>query len=127
MLQGAVTVAFVGRLDARSLSAMVLTSSVYNITGLSFVMGAASGAETLSGQVCLLCCGMRNVMPHEWNPRRHSTAAFCVAQCYGAKNYGAVGVVLQRSLLIMGVTGLFVLLLWTQVHSVLIATGKFPP
>ena len=61
VLQGAVTVAFVGRLDARSLSAMVLTSSVYNITGLSIVMGAASGAETLSGQVGLLCRGMRNV------------------------------------------------------------------
>ena len=45
------TVAFVGRLDALSLSAMVLTSSTYNITGLSLVMGAASGAETLSGQV----------------------------------------------------------------------------
>lgn len=50
-LQGVITVGFVGRLDPRSLSAMVLCASTFNITGLSLTMGIASGAETLSGQV----------------------------------------------------------------------------
>jgi len=43
-LQGAITIGFVGRLDPRSLSAMILCSTPFNITGMSLVMGVASGA-----------------------------------------------------------------------------------
>ena len=53
-LQGVISVGFVGRLNAESLSAMILCSTTFNITGLSVVMGIASGAETLSGQVLIV-------------------------------------------------------------------------
>lgn len=51
MLQSAIVTGFVGHVDASSLGAMVLCVTAFNVSGLSLVMGAASGAETLSGQV----------------------------------------------------------------------------
>lgn len=58
----------VGRLGSFELSAAVLSTTLYNVSGLSLLLGFASAMETFCGQA------------------------------YGARNYKLVGVVLQRAL-----------------------------
>lgn len=50
-LKGPITVGFIGRLDPRSLIAMVLGATTFNMSGISLTMGIASGAETVSWEV----------------------------------------------------------------------------
>ena len=47
-----VSLAFAGHLGKLSLSQAVLATSAYNITGVSMLLGLASGMETLCSQVC---------------------------------------------------------------------------
>ncbi|GAX72839.1 hypothetical protein CEUSTIGMA_g294.t1 [Chlamydomonas eustigma] len=65
-----VSAAFVGHLGSQVLSSVVMASSLYNVTGLSIVVGLASGMETMCGQA------------------------------YGAQNYKMLGLVMQRALLV---------------------------
>lgn len=82
--------AFVGHLnDPVLLSAAVLATSFYNVTGWSVVIGLVLGMETLCGQA------------------------------YGAKNYKALGIVLQRAILICWTCCIPVSLLWSQTHRLL--------
>ena len=46
-----------------------------------------------------------------------------VPQAYGARNYGALGVVLQQAVVISTAVFLLILALWTQVHHLLLAAG----
>ena len=46
--------AFVGHLGKHELSAAVLGTSLFNVTGLSILIGLCSAMETLCGQVLLL-------------------------------------------------------------------------
>jgi len=88
---------FVGHLDdAVLLSAAVLANSLYNVTGLSLIVGLSSGSETLSGQA------------------------------YGARNYRMLGVVLQRALLICCAACVPITLLWLRVDGLLGALRQPP-
>ena len=49
-----ISLAFVGHLGSLTLSQAVLGLSVYNVTGMSILLGLATGMETLCGQVNLL-------------------------------------------------------------------------
>lgn len=44
-------------------------------------------------------------------------------QAYGARNYGALGIVLQQAVVISTAVFLVILALWTQVHHLLLAAG----
>ena len=50
-----VSLAFAGHLGKLSLSQAVLATSAYNITGVSMLLGLASGMETLCSQVPRAC------------------------------------------------------------------------
>ena len=50
-----VSLAFAGHLGKLSLSQAVLATSAYNITGVSMLLGLASGMETLCSQVPRTC------------------------------------------------------------------------
>ncbi len=43
--------AFVGHLGSQVLSSVVMASSLFNVLGLSLMVGLASGMETICGQV----------------------------------------------------------------------------
>jgi len=45
--------AFIGHLGKHELSAAVLGTSLFNVTGLSILIGLCSAMETLCGQVLL--------------------------------------------------------------------------
>jgi MATE family multidrug resistance protein len=47
-------------------------------------------------------------------------------QAYGAKNYKALGEILQRAVLICWTISIPVLCIWTQAESVLLALGQDP-
>ncbi|KXZ45349.1 hypothetical protein GPECTOR_56g446 [Gonium pectorale] len=92
-----VSAAFLGHLnDPVALSSAVLAGSFYNITGYSLVIGLAAGMETLCGQA------------------------------YGAGNYGMLGLVLQRALLICWVACLPVAAFWSQSRWLLAALHQQP-
>ncbi len=48
-----VSMAFIGHLGKHELSAAVLGTSLFNVTGLSILIGLCSAMETLCGQVLL--------------------------------------------------------------------------
>eukprot|EP00891_Asterochloris_glomerata_P000920 jgi/Astpho2/920/Aster-00759 len=99
-----ISLAYVGRLSAHNLAAAVLgnstawphsgmsvhASSLFNVTGFSVLMGLSSAMETLCGQN------------------------------FGAGNYAALGVILQRSLLISGIVFAMIMALWTQIDKLLV-------
>ncbi|CAK0783734.1 hypothetical protein CVIRNUC_006933 [Coccomyxa viridis] len=91
-----VSLAFAGHLGKLSLSQAVLALSAYNITGVSMLLGLASGMETLC------------------------------SQAYGAGNYMALGLVLQQALIISNLVFLAILALWTQAGPLLLLAGQEP-
>ena len=60
-------------------------------------------------------------------PVDHVVTAQCTAQAYGARNYGALGVVLQQAIVITTLTFGCTFLVWTQLHHVLLFAGLQPP
>lgn len=50
-ITGIISMGYVGRLGSLELSAYVLASSVYNVTGLSVALGLSTGMDTLAGSV----------------------------------------------------------------------------
>ncbi|EFN52900.1 hypothetical protein CHLNCDRAFT_54230 [Chlorella variabilis] len=89
-----VTVIFVGRLGAVELSAAILATSLFNVTGLSVLTGFSAAMETLAGQA------------------------------YGAKSYRAVGVVLQRALIIVTLLTALLATVWSKAESLLLLAGQ---
>eukprot|EP00775_Hariotina_reticulata_P009063 gene9063-9233_t len=93
----AVAVGFVGHLqDPVLLSSAVLANSLYNVTGLSLMSGLSAGMETLCGQA------------------------------YGAGTYKALGLVLQRALLILWLVCAPICVLWSYAEPLLLALGQQP-
>ncbi|WIA28922.1 hypothetical protein OEZ86_011446 [Tetradesmus obliquus] len=92
-----VAVAFIGHLDDPSLlSSAVLANSLFNVSGYSVVQGLSAGMETLCGQA------------------------------YGGRSYKALGLWLQRALLITWLMCLPISLLWTHAEPLLLAVGQKP-
>lgn len=80
-----VAVIAVGHLDNPAiLSAVVLASSIYNVTGYSVIVGLSTGSDTLSGQA------------------------------FGAGAYKQLGLVLQRSVVICWVVCVPLMVLWVN-------------
>ena len=92
-----ISIAFLGRLGARELAISILATSLFNVTGLSVVQGLNAALETFCGQA------------------------------WGAGNYPAVGIVLQRALLVNSALTVVVSLLWsTSTASMLRLLGQDP-
>ncbi|GIL87425.1 hypothetical protein Vretimale_1667 [Volvox reticuliferus] len=92
-----IATAFIGHLDDNvKLSAAVMATSFYNITGYSLVIGLSAGMETLCGQA------------------------------FGAGNYAMLGLVLQRALLICCAACTLIALFWTQAHQLLLTLHQEP-
>lgn len=82
------------RLGAQALASGLMANALYNITGLSMMMGLACGMETLCGQA------------------------------FGAGNYRQVGIVLQRGIIVNLTAAVLVLLfIWLPIKPVLKAVG----
>ena len=86
----------VGRLGAAEHAAATLANSAYIITGLSLVTGLESAMETLCGQA------------------------------FGARDFRAMGEMLQRALLICWTACIPVALLWSQAPFLMVAMGQRP-
>ena len=146
-----ISLAYVGRLSAHNLAAAVLgnrcvhactllaclllmhpfavllgltsmsvhASSLFNVTGFSVLMGLSSAMETLCGQVSTgMSCS------------RQETLVLTLVthlQNFGAGKYAALGVILQRSLLISGVVFAIIMVLWTQIDKLLVLLGERRP
>jgi MATE family multidrug resistance protein len=91
-----ISIVFVGHIGKFELSVAVLAASIFNVTGLSFLLGSLGALETLC------------------------------SQAYGAKNYPAVGIVLQRSLLFTTTLAALVATLWSQADKLLRLLGQDP-
>jgi hypothetical protein len=81
-------------LGAEELSAAILATSLFNVTGLSVLTGFSAAMETLAGQA------------------------------YGARAYRSVGVVLQRALLIVTLLTAALAALWTRSERLLLLAGQ---
>lgn len=90
------SVAFVGRLGAFALSVSALATSMYNVTGLSILVGFNTAMDTLCGQA------------------------------YGGGNYEKVGIVLQRGTGIATVGFVIFSLMYTQMETLLLWLGQDP-
>jgi len=86
-------VVFCGRLSRRDLATVLLANSVYNVTGLSLLIGLASALETYCGNA------------------------------YGGGQYGLLNGYLLRALMINLLACVLVLALWSQTERVLVAMG----
>jgi MATE family multidrug resistance protein len=97
MLMTLISTSFVGHLnDPVALSGVVLASSVFNVTGVSLIIGMSSALDTLCGQA------------------------------YGARAYPLLGVYLVRARLICWTLCVPVALLWLQAEPLLLAIGQEP-
>lgn len=95
-LSSLLAIAFVGHVGKFELSAVILALSFFNVTGISFITGSLGALDTLCGQA------------------------------YGAKNYPATGVALQRAVLFTTSLATGVALLWTQMERIMILFGQEP-
>lgn len=91
-----VSMAFIGHIGKHELSAAVLGTSLFNVTGLSILIGLCSAMETLCGQ------------------------------SFGAKNYSNLGIILQRALLVTAAACVLIITFWTQLDKLLIILGQDP-
>jgi MATE family multidrug resistance protein len=89
-----ISIVFVGHIGKFELSVAVLAASIFNVTGLSFLLGSLGALETLC------------------------------SQAYGAKNYAALGIVLQRSLLFTTTLAGIVASMWSQADKLLRFLGQ---
>jgi len=76
------------------LSSVVLAGSIYNLTGLSIVVGLSAGMDTIAGQA------------------------------YGAKNYRMLGTVLQRATLVCWAACVPILLFYMHAAQILMMLGQ---
>ncbi|KAG1652556.1 hypothetical protein FOA52_013294 [Chlamydomonas sp. UWO 241] len=85
-----ITTAQVGRIGSAQLSAITLARSTFHITGLSLVVGLASGVSTLSGQA------------------------------FGSCHFGLAGTITQRAILINLIACCAIIAGWTQLEPLLL-------
>lgn len=89
-----ISLAFIGRLGRLQLSAAVLATTFFNVTGLSVQIGFSGALETLSGQA------------------------------FGAENFPAVGLALQRAVCLSATVSAAIVALWTQAAPLMLAAGQ---
>eukprot|EP00879_Flechtneria_rotunda_P027356 GHRR01029303.1.p1 GENE.GHRR01029303.1~~GHRR01029303.1.p1 ORF type:complete len:272 (+),score=31.02 GHRR01029303.1:657-1472(+) len=95
MLLTFISTTFVGHLnEPLALSAVVLSSSLYNVSGISITIGLASAMDTLCGQA------------------------------FGAHRYTLLGEVLQRARVICWCCCLPIALLWSRIEPILLLLGQ---
>ena len=88
--------AFVGHLGPVELSSLVLSQTLYNVSGNAPMLGVVTAMETFCGQA------------------------------YGAKKYATVGVVLQRALLITTIFNLMCVAMWGKAEHLMLLMGQDP-
>eukprot|EP00195_Chlamydomonas_chlamydogama_P009762 CAMPEP_0202901800 /NCGR_PEP_ID=MMETSP1392-20130828/14735_1 /ASSEMBLY_ACC=CAM_ASM_000868 /TAXON_ID=225041 /ORGANISM="Chlamydomonas chlamydogama, Strain SAG 11-48b" /LENGTH=532 /DNA_ID=CAMNT_0049588419 /DNA_START=201 /DNA_END=1799 /DNA_ORIENTATION=- len=88
--------AFVGHLGPMELSSLVLSQTLYNVSGNAPMLGVVVAMETFCGQA------------------------------YGAKRYHVVGIVLQRALIITTIFNIFCVAFWGQAEWIMTAMGQDP-
>ena len=91
-----IAVAFIGRLGEEEMAISVLATSFMNMTGFSLVLGLLGAVDTLCGQA------------------------------WGARNYRALGVTLQKAVVTTLATSLAVCLLWAHMEWLMLAVGQQP-
>ena len=121
-----VSMAFIGHLGKHELSAAVLGTSLFNVTGLSILIGLCSAMETLCGQVhtAFSCCTPACVLQFRDFLQSCHLRQPAKLQSFGAKNYSNLGIILQRALLVTAAACVLVVTFWTQVDRLLIALGR---
>ncbi|PSC75850.1 MATE efflux family [Micractinium conductrix] len=87
---------FAGRLTEGELAAAVLATSLMSVTGFSFVLGLLGALDTLCGQA------------------------------WGAKNYKALGVYLQRAVITTLLISALICVLWFNIEGLVLALGQEP-
>eukprot|EP01135_Chromosphaera_perkinsii_P006832 Nk52_evm5s612 gene=Nk52_evmTU5s612 len=90
------SVVFAGHLGAKELDAVGLATMYANVSGISVCVGLATAMDTLC------------------------------SQAYGAGNYLRVGYILQRAMLIIGVTMFLMWALWLNTEAILLWAGQDP-
>ncbi|XP_051114959.1 protein DETOXIFICATION 16 isoform X2 [Andrographis paniculata] len=91
-----ISVMFVGHLGELALSAASVATSFGSVTGLSLLMGMASALDTLCGQ------------------------------SYGAKQYGMLGVHMQRAMFVLLCFSIPLAIVWANTSPILAAFGQDP-
>eukprot|EP00252_Welwitschia_mirabilis_P022331 TRINITY_DN6010_c0_g2_i1.p1 TRINITY_DN6010_c0_g2~~TRINITY_DN6010_c0_g2_i1.p1 ORF type:complete len:275 (-),score=50.80 TRINITY_DN6010_c0_g2_i1:79-903(-) len=91
-----VSVMFVGHLSELALSSASVATSFANVTGFSFMIGMASGLETLCGQA------------------------------YGARQYRMLGIHMQRAMFTLFWICVPLSIVWIYIPQILLALGQDP-
>ncbi|EFN59041.1 hypothetical protein CHLNCDRAFT_19008 [Chlorella variabilis] len=89
-----VSVAFIGRLSEEKMAVAVLATSMMSVTGFSVVMGLLGAMDTLCGQA------------------------------WGAKNFRALGITLQKAVITTLATTAAICVLWANMEPLLLALGQ---
>ncbi|PNW77624.1 hypothetical protein CHLRE_10g444900v5 [Chlamydomonas reinhardtii] len=88
--------AFVGHLGPVELSSLVLSQTLYNVSGNAPMLGVVTAMETFCGQA------------------------------YGAKKYATVGVVTQRALVLTTLFNIMCIAMWGKAEAMMLAMGQDP-
>lgn len=89
-----ISVMFVGHLGELPLAGASLATSVANVTGFSLLFGMASALDTLCGQA------------------------------FGARQYGLLGVYMQRAMLVLGLACVPIAIVWANTGGILLLMGQ---
>ncbi|KAI3433740.1 hypothetical protein D9Q98_003547 [Chlorella vulgaris] len=89
-----VSVAFIGRLSEEKMAIAVLATSFMSVTGFSVVLGLLGALDTLAGQA------------------------------WGAKNYKALGITLQKAVITTLATTAVISVLWANIEPLMLAVGQ---
>ncbi|KAK9278789.1 hypothetical protein L1049_028367 [Liquidambar formosana] len=89
-----ISVMFVGRLGALSLSSASMATSFANVTGFSFIMGMGGALETFCGQA------------------------------YGAEQYHMLGIHMQRAMLVLTLTSIPIPFFWAYTGQIFKGLGQ---
>ncbi|KAI9101570.1 hypothetical protein K1719_023814 [Acacia pycnantha] len=86
-----ISLVFVGRLGTLSLAAASMATSLVSVTGFNLLMGLASALDTLCGQ------------------------------SYGAGQFHMLGIHMQRSILVLSLSSVFLAVIWANTEPILVA------
>ncbi len=112
--------------DPAALSAALLGSSIFMVTGWSVFMGLSTSQDTLvgafSGTGTQLTLGqpahpLTSIPPRHFGPARHA------GQAHGARNYELVGLTLQRGILIAWTLCIPMIVLWLLFAPIMSLVG----
>jgi len=104
-----------------------------NVTGISFIVGVSLCLETFCSQACAQALSTASTSPLRVPPAAAPAARpplrrpWCAPprpQANGAKNYPALGIYLQRALLLNLVACVLSMLVWARMEDILLACGQ---